>query len=311
MKYIISIIIGMAISAPTASAENKWWPSQWGADDTLGSFNMLGPELTLKASKLVKTGKTYRLGIETNSKTPAYGTRTFEVHILYPNQYSNNAIGENKFNYFDDHVSGWMGVGSQIDGLGHAATDGVFYNGFKGTDFAKVSGLTKMGVEDYPPIVTRGVLLDMAACKGKKVLPAKTPYHKKDIIACEKKLGVKIEKGDVVLFNSGWLTYKESNPEKFINEQPGLTSDGAKYLVEKQVMAVGSDNSALELLPGEDPKILFPVHQILINYNGIYILENMDTRELAADRAYEFMFVLGPARISGAVQMIINPIAIR
>ena len=311
MKYFASLVT-VLLAIATVSADDKWWPSKWGPTDTLGSFNMLGPELTLKASKLVKTGKTYRLGIETNSDTPAYGTRTFEVHVLYPNQYSHHhPIGGNKFNYFDDHVSGWMGVGSQIDGLGHAATDGVFYNGYKASDFAKVDGLTKMGVEDYPPVVTRGVLLDMAACKGKEVLPAKTPYNKRDIVACEKKLGVNIEKGDVVLFHSGWLTYLESDPEKFIKEQPGITADGANYLVEKEVMAVGSDNSALELIPGEDPNILFPVHQILINYNGIYILENMDTRELAADKAYEFMFVLGPARISGAVQMIINPIAIR
>lgn len=305
-------LLAMLVVAFGATAEQKqWWPSKWGADDTLGSFNMLGPQLTMKAASLIKTGKTYRLGIETNGSTPAYPPRTFEVTVLYPNQYNGTFYGDNHFNFYDDKMAGWMGVGSQIDGLGHAATDGVFYNGFKGKDFAKVDGLQRMGVETYPPIVARGVMLDIAACMGQDMLKEGKAFNRAEIIACEKQQGVSIEKGDVVLFNTGWMKLLDVEPARFGKVEPGLGRDGAKYLVEKDVIAVGADNWALEVLPFEDPKIMFPVHQDLINYNGIYILENMDTRELAADKAYEFMFVLGPARITGAVQMIINPIAIR
>lgn len=309
MNRLLLVIGLLWVSSVTAT--EQWWPSKWGADDTLGSFNMLGPELTLKAASLIKTGKTYRLGIETNSATPAFPPRTFEIHVVYPNQYSGSAYGENKFNFFDDIISGWMGVGTQIDGLGHAATDGVFYNGFLAKDFAKVDGLKRLGVEDYPPIVARGVLLDMAKCMGKDILPEGTAYSREDIINCEKKLGVTIERGDVVIFHSGWLNVLDSDPEKFGKVEPGVGVSGAHYLVEKDVLAVGADSFGTEVLPPEDPKILYPVHQILINYAGIYILENIETRELAKDEAYEFMFVLGPARMTGAVQMIINPIAIR
>ena len=311
MFYIKFLALCLLLSSHVFAQENKWWPSKWGAEDTLGSFNMLGPELTLKATKLVKTGKTYRLGIETNNKTPAFGTRTFEVTILQPNQYGGGSYGDNKFNYFDDYMAGWMGVGSQIDGLGHAGTDGVFYNGFKGKDFGKVDGLTSMGVEDYPPIVTRGVLIDMAACMGHKIVPVTTVFNRQNIMDCEKQQGISIERGDVVLLHSGWINMLETDPDTFGEVEPGIGSDGAKYLVEKEILAVGSDSWGLEIWPGEDPKVFDPVHQMLLNQNGIYILENMDTRELAADKGYEFMFVLGPARISGAVQMIINPIAIR
>lgn len=291
--------------------EKQWWPSKWGKDDTLGALNMMGPELTLKAARLIKTGKTYRLGIETNSKTPAFPPRTFEIHVVWPNQYSGTSYGSNKFNFFDDIISGWMGVGSQLDGLGHAATDGVFYNGFLAKDFAKVDGLLSMGMEDLPPIVTRGVLIDMAACKAKDVLPEGTAYSREDIMACEKQQGVSIEKGDVVLFHSGWMTILDSDPARFGKAEPGLGVSGAEYLVEKDVVAVGADTWGVEVLPPEQENVLYRVHQILLNYNGVYMLENMDTRELAADKAYEFMFVLGPARMTGAVQMIINPIAIR
>ena len=310
MKYL-SVFAFLAFVFHSSNAAEQWWPSKWGEGDTLGSFNMLGPELTLKAAKLVKSGKTYRLGIETNADTPAVIPRTFELHVVYPSQYNGASLGENKFNFFDDIISGWVGVGSQIDGLGHAATDGVFYNGFKSHEFAKVDGLTKMGTEKYPPIVSRGVLLDMAACAGAEVLSSEHVYTKKNIIECEEKQGIEIERGDVVLFHSGWMQLVENDPERYGRINPGLGADGARFLVDKDVLAVGADTFALEVLPPEDPKILYPVHQILLNYAGIYILENMDTRELSKDKAYEFMFVLGPARMTGAVQMIINPIAIR
>ena len=310
MSRFFTLALAFTLSTVVV-AEEQWWPSKWGAEDTLGSFNMLSPELTLKAAKLIKTGKTYRLGIETNKNTPAFPPRTFDIRILFPNQYDGVAYGDNQFNYLDDIISGWVGVGSQLDGLGHAATAGVFYNGFRAKDFAKADGITKFGMEDLPPIVSRGVLLDMAACMGKDMLPEGTPYTRDDIIACEKKQGTGIEKGDVVLFNSGWMAILESDPERFGKAEPGVGISGAEYLVEKEVLAVGADTWGVEVIPAENPKILYRVHQILINLNGIYILENIDTRELAKDKAYEFMFVLGPARITGTVQMIINPIAIR
>ena len=251
------------------------------------------------------------MGIETNKDTPAFPPRTFNVHILFPNQYDDVAYGDNKFNYLDDIISGWIGVGSQLDGLGHAATAGVWYNGLRAKDFAKADGGTNFGMEDLPPIVSPGILLNMAACMGKNLLPEGTAYTREDIIACEEKQATPIEKGDVVLFHSGWMDILDSDPERFGKGEPGVGITGAKYLVEKEVLAVGADTWGVEVIPAENKNILYRVHQILINFNGIYLLENMDTRELAKDKAYRFMFVLGPARMTGTVQMIINPIAIR
>lgn len=76
------------------------------------------------------------------------------------------------------------------------------------------------------------------------------------------------------------------------------------------MVAVGADTWALEVLPGENPTELFPVHPELLAKNGIYILENMNTAELARDEVWEFMFVLGQPKFEGAVQAVINPIAI-
>jgi kynurenine formamidase len=82
------------------------------------------------------------------------------------------------------------------------------------------------------------------------------------------------------------------------------------YLADLGVVAVGADTIALEALPSPPGK-QFIVHQTLLAKNGVYILESIDTRELAKDGAKDFLFVLGAPRIQGTVQMIINPVAIR
>ena len=108
-----------------------WTKSKWGPNDEIGAANYLTPELALKAAQLVKTGKTYALGIETNSKTPAYPPRGFKITIVQPGQAGIPGLGPNKLSYNDDIIDGWVGIGSQLDGLGHIGIEHVYYNGNK------------------------------------------------------------------------------------------------------------------------------------------------------------------------------------
>ena len=160
-------------------------------------------------------------------------------------------------------------------------------------------------------MVTRGVLLDMAAYFDKPILEPGTVFNSKQIKAAARAQKLSIESGDVVLFHTGWLNVADEDSERFMSGEPGIGVDGARYLARLGVVAVGSDTWGLEVLPTEDPAQAFPVHPELLAKNGVYILENMDTRELAADGAYEFLFVLGQPRFVGAVQALINPIAIK
>jgi kynurenine formamidase len=220
-------------------------------------------------------------------------------------------MGSNKATGNDDLLTFWMGIGSQIDGLGHMGENHRYYNGHLAKDFVTPVGLSKLSIDKLPPVATRGVLLDMAKLMGKDILPEGTAFNSKEIKAAAKAANIKIEAGDVVLFHSGWLNVAETDKARFMAGEPGLGLEGAQYLASLGVAAVGSDSWALEVLPGEDPAQLFPVHPELLAKNGIYILENMDTRALAADGATEFLFVLGVPRFVGAVQAVINPVAIR
>ena len=253
-------------------------------------------------------------GGQSNKDTPAYPPRTFAVTVLQPGQVAGTSLGPTKTTYNDDIITGWVGVGSQIDGLGHIGVDNVYYNCLKGAEFAAADGLKKLGIEKIPAIATRGILLDMVGYLG-GTDPVKegTAFNRAEIDGAMKKQGITkpIEKGDVVLFYTGWTKLIGKDNKRYNAGEPGLGLEGAKYLASLGVAAIGADTWGLEVLPFEKNAGVFEVHQILLPLNGIYILENMHTEEMVKDQAWEFLFTLGPSRITGAVQAIINPIAIK
>jgi len=308
-NFIFIALTGLVACSPILAQD--WYPSEFGAGDTLGAVNRMTPAAVIDAAKLVKTGKTYALGVETGPNTPAYGPRKYQMTILQLEDGTGTPWGENKLTSNDDLMTTWLGIGSQIDGLGHVGIDHVYYNGIHAKEFTKVTGLTKFSISDIPPIVARGVLLDIAGFKGLEILEAGYAINRTEIETAATNQGVEIRKGDVVLFHTGWLNIAAEEPERFMRGEPGLGMDGARFLAEVGVIAVGSDTFGVEAMPFETKGQVFPVHQELITKEGIYILENMDTRELAKDRAWEFLFVLGQPRLVGAVQAIINPVAIR
>lgn len=302
--------LGLAASLAFAQQAN-WHPSKWGAKDEIGAANYLTAERAAAAAKLVKTGKVYSLGIEVTPDTPAFPPRGCKLYIVQPGQHAGATLGETKTSYNDDILNCWVGIGSQLDGLGHIGIDNVYYNGVHAKDFVDSTGLKKYGIEKVPPMVTRGVLLDMAGYLGVDVVKEGTAFNKAEIEGAARKQGVEIREGDVVLFHTGWLSLIDKDPKRYGSVEPGLGKEGALYLVGKGVVAVGADTWGLEVLPFEKGVGVFEVHQILLAKNGTYILENMNTAPLAQDKAYEFMFVLGHNKYKGAVQSMINPVAIR
>lgn len=310
---LISLLVASAVV--TGASAQDWTQSPWGPDDEVGAANHITPESVLAATKLVTTGKTYPLGMVVDRTIPAFAPRSMSLTILQPNQIETHGLGGNHMTYNDDIFMGWLGIGPQIDGLGHIGIDHVYYNGNKYADFVKADGLTKLGVEKVPPIVTRGVLLDMAKFYGQDIVQEGTPYTREDIMAAAEQQGVVLRKGDVVLFHSGWLNLldgEDPDPKRYGGVEPGIGISGAEYMAEIGVVAVGADTWGVEAVPFEEGNDgVFKVHQILIPQHGIYLLENMDTRALAADGVNEFLFVLGVTRMKGAVQMMINPVAIR
>ncbi len=288
---------------PGQDGLRNWFPSRYGSSDEIGAANLLTPEVVHRAAGLVRQGKTYALGMKFNSKTPGYPPRHID-HYLLENIDSDHSN-------LDDIVTGWLNVGTQIDGLAHMDIGGVFYNGNKSADIVDAHGLKKLGIEKVPPLVTRGVLLDMASYKGVRALQGGQVITVTDIEGPCRQQGVQIERGDVVLLHTGWMEAMSSDTLRYYNSQPGPGRSGAEYLAAKGIVALGSDTPRVDVVPFETPQEFFPVHQTLLAKNGVYLLESVNTSALARDGIHEFLFVLGQPRFTGASQSIVNPVAIR
>lgn len=294
----------------SSSQKTDWYPSSYGANDEIGAANLLTPEVVLQAMKLVKAGKTLPLAVPIDKHLPAFRHRSFNLYNIQPGEQAGKTTGPNKFTFNDELVNGWTGVGTQLNGIGHIGIDNVYYNGNKSADFVTVEGVKKLGIEKVPPMVTRGVVLDMAGYYGKTIVPGGTEFTVADIQAVLKKQGITLRKGDVVLFNTGWLELIGKDNKQFLEVEPGIGMEAAKWLADQQIVAFGGDTWASEIYP--DPKTgeEFPVNQFMLAKRGIYNLELIDSRPLVREKIWQFLFVLGQPLYIGSTQVNVNPVAI-
>ena len=307
-------LLGLALLcvSPFLMAEDCEY-SEWGRDDQIGAANRITPERTIAAASLVKTGASHPLGIIITPGMPAYPPRYTRLQVVQPeHQYRTDASHKLgwKISANDDLVQMWLGTGPQIDGLGHLGEDGEFYNCHQGKDFAAITGLTKLDISQIPPMVARGVLIDVAKHFGVSHLSAAQPISTQDLQGAMKEQDITVREGDVILLHTGYTdAFLEANPELWGSTIPGITNDAARYLASLKPLAVGADTWGLGAVPPKPGDKVFYDHAILLKQNGIYILETMNTGRLAEEAVKEFMFVLGQARLKGAVQMVINPVA--
>lgn len=212
-------------------------------------------------------------------------------------------------------VTGELGqVGTQFDGLGHAGVRvgdrDLFYNGFDRATFARARGLTKLGVEKVGPIITRGVLIDVAAYKGVTRLAPEYVITPDDLQGALNRQAVDISEGDVVLIRTGYGALWMKDNATYGERYPGIGMASAQWLASRRVILLGSDNTGVNIQQ-EVPGGVEEIHQYLLVRQGIYLLENMNLEQLSAERAYEFAFVFVPLKLKGAEGSPGNPIAIR
>ena len=314
------------LSAGSALAQTReagpWWPNPtWGPADQAGGSNWITPDKILEAARLVKTGKIYEIGQVYEKGMPMFGQRTYA--LLSPASPTYTLPGSNRIVANDEFVCGEIGqVGTQFDGPGHIGmkvtmADGsvqdVYYNGYTGAEMYSPYGLRKLGVENVKPILTRGILIDLAGYKDVPNLPARYEVTLADVRGALARQGMSendIHPGDALLFRYGWSRFW-TEPAKYNAEPPGIGLEVARWVAGRKASMVGSDQSGTEVLPNPDPNLVFPVHQELVMKNGIFNIENLTLEDLARDAAYEFLFVFTPVRFKGATGSPGRPLAIR
>ena len=336
----------LVLSCPAVAAESsgmkKWqkgegWGWVWGKDDEVGSLNEMTDGSRLAALRLVKQGKTYDLGVtydRTSYKWPGHSPgevisfrtpegvkRQGDLPALVNDNPTKTAWHSCAL-FINDNVA------TQIDGLGHATEgeDDHWYNGLRERDWGGNWGLRKCDATTIPPIVARGVLIDVAAAKGLEALPANHVITVEDLQAALKQQNSRLQPGDVVLIRTGTLRFwgETGQDDKGLIDQhdsAGINLEAARWLVEENgAMLIGSDTSGLEYKPRTEDtaayrakyKSFMPVHNYLLIQQGVHIAEFHNLEELSRGKIFEFCYVCTTARLKGTASgFALRPLALQ
>ncbi len=320
MKSTITVLglvsaLGLAVvSGPAVAdiAKNEAAKSPWGPADEIGALNMMSDASRFDVLKQIAGGKIYDLGVELFVGMPVcctpFGDPNFQIFMTHtPAEDSSKEL----LSYSGDGMSMYTHTGTHLDTLNHFGLHGKIWNQVSADDALGVRGWTKSGADKYPPIVARGVLIDVAKSKNMSHLPTSYAITVADLQEALRKQGTTLRPGDVVLTRTGVMTLWPDQTKYRLADQPGLSLEAAQWLAEGQkAMLVGADNFGIESFPSKDPENFVPVHSYLLAERGVSLLEAMWLEDLSRDRVYEFLFIASPLKLRGATGTPVRPLAI-
>ncbi|MGE0258354.1 MAG: cyclase family protein [Alphaproteobacteria bacterium] len=290
--------------------------SRWGAADQIGAGNLLTVERRLAALRSVQSGRLYDLSHEISANAP----------YLLPNQtpyllsiwasFRDSIKRRRKTGATNDagtnleRVEMTMHVGTHIDALGHFSIGDRLYNGLNAADVVTDWGLDKLGIEHAPPMIARGVLLDVAGFDGGQFLNPGRAITPDELRRTADNAGVSIEAGDIVLIRTGWGRFFGVDNARYVEGEPGIDVAAARWLTSRDVVAIGCDNMAVEVLPNPDRSLMMPVHQHVLAEAGVYLIENLALDEIARERLTSFCFILLATKYKGATGCPVRPVAL-
>jgi kynurenine formamidase len=288
------VVVGVA-------AEQRWWPSPFGEDDELGMLNHIDDAKRRAAMRLVREGRLYDLSHVLDESVPVFPGRYFRQTLVTTAHHANTAmpLGENQVNWVTEIVSATMQLGTHLDALSHLQIGERGYNGWTVAELAAPAGVRRLGAETIPQVVTHGWLVDVSGLD----------LHAGDLITVDHLAGIDPEPGDAVLFHTGWST-RWTDPDAYLEGEPGPGYAVADWLVEHGVALTGCDTWSYGPVPGEDTRRPFEVPQRLNAVHGVFVVENLNTAELARDGVREFALVLTHPKLRGASGAWTAPIAL-
>jgi len=274
--------------------------SPFGPDDETGATNRVTPAVIKAAAAEIQTGKVTPLAHVLVDGVPLFGTRFSKTILTAVAVVPGAEYGKNKLTYMEDTYLSQSHVGTHLDGMGHIGIKDCYYNQTPMGKYVTQNYLKKLGLEHLKSFATRGVFIDLVkvfqeAGKLKSNPACKTPcldggtvITEADLQAGLKMYGATLREGDAVFLNTGWndlfLQYPAQNAT-YNKSEPGIGVSAAQWLADQKVILVGADTWAVEVIPGEDASVAFPVHALLLTDNGIHIIENVRTDLMAAEVA--------------------------
>ncbi|MEM7234997.1 MAG: cyclase family protein [Planctomycetota bacterium] len=281
---------------------------RWGQEDQLGAINLITPAKRRQAVLLVREGVSVSLARDVETKDAPDNGNPFEHKML--------STGEGEGHWSADNYSvSYHGYAhTHMDSLCHIFHNGKMYNGFSRSE-VKAKGAEKLSIRNLKEgILSRGVLVDIPHLKGVKYLEPGTAIHPSDFEAWEKKTGLRIGSGDVVIINTGrWARRDEKGPWS-VGKQgaAGLHASCVPWLKKRDIAILGSD-AASDVIPSGIEGVSHPVHLMMLHALGVHILDNCDltaiSKACAKRGRWEFLLTMSPLAVPGGTGSPLNPIA--
>ncbi len=291
--------------------------SRWGAGDQLGAGHLLTPERVLAALSLVKEGRILDMDQVIEMDAPRIAP-VQQPYVINTSSTSRNGIrrraalgATNEVGSNLERIEMTTHVGTHIDALGHFSRGDQLYGGHSAEEVVGDWGLEKLGIEQAPAFITRGICIDVSGLDGGDHLVAGRAIGRDDVERAFAEAGIEPMAGDVVCINTGWGRFFMVDNAKYVAGEPGVDLEAAEWLTSRDVVSIGVDNMAVEVLPGTDhPNVMMPVHQHCLVDAGVYLIENLVMDGLIREGISTFCFILLPVKFKGATGSPARPVAL-
>jgi len=296
-----------------AKRVSNW--GRWGPDDQRGTLNLITPDAVRRGVGAVRRGESFSLAIPFDADGPQTGSIPGRINprrrvLMHNTSFTGDP---SDFTTSDDAFEMGTQAATHWDALSHVGYDGLLYNGIDNQAIDQ-SGASKLGIERFGPIVTRGVLLDIARLHGVEALDPGYAIGAQDLEAAANQVKVRVESGDIVLVRTGNMKLlREGDKQRYAGNTPGLGVGSIEWLHETEVAAVATDTLAFEVWPCEDPAAMLPVHMLNLRDQGLvqgqlWYLDAL-AEDCANDGVYEFLLAATPLPLTGAVGGPVAPTA--
>jgi kynurenine formamidase len=293
--------------------------SPFGPDDQIGMLNLLTPQLARDQLARADGGKIFDLSVDLFMGMPTWtagGEPPYSIWMVHTPEGTvvDDPMGvgpkqNERVAWSADAISMFTHCGTHVDTLNHFGYHGRIWNGFSANDKLGSLHWQVAGPDRYPPVIARGILIDVPGALGVELLPDSFAIGPDELRQALDRQQVDLRPGDVVLVRTGRMSLWP-DPAAYLPREPGLNRAGAVFLAESGAVVVGADNIAVEQLPSADPENWMSVHTYLLAEAGIPIVEVVDLEELAGERCYEFVFIGAALKLRGATAGPLRPFAL-
>jgi kynurenine formamidase len=278
--------------------------------ELVGAMTHLTADVMLRALSSVQQGKIYQLA--------------FNLEAAMPHLADSQEIGggdrlniklkahdfpQYKTRIFSETISFPAHSGTHIDAFSHFSKNSAMYGGLKPEHVYAEDGMKQLGLECVAPILTRGVLIDIAHYQGREVLPGGTTIEPEQIQAALKQVDVNLEAGDVPLIRTGWARYWE-DPKTYMSQAPGLSRRAAHWIADQKCVAIGIDQWIGDTVPAQSIEDRRSCNEVCLVERGLHLIKSLNLEQIAKDKVYEFLFIAMHPPVKGATGFPIQALAI-